>query len=475
MRKHTDTPLQTPPEEIRMDRVRTGIDGLDQLLHGGFLRGDAVLVAGAPGTGKTSLGMQYIYNGATEYQEPGIFITFEEFPERIYRDAENYGWDFRGLEEQGKLKVLFTSPEVLQQDIIRDQGIVSEMIAEIGATRVVVDSISNLEGAAENVLRFRESVYGLVNALKAESLTALLTRELREDEEIGTGPEEFVADGLVLLTRRYVMGQRMRFLEVVKSRGTPHIAIPSLYYMSKGGIHIVPPFQEPFYRYEEAVSTGIPQLDDLLGGGIPYGSFYLMEIEVDLHQDIFDAGFARESLDAGDRYVRIAAASDEKSRWRALMKAAGMSDRLQQAIDANDVIFLGSQEMEAPTGAPLAKSISAEVSKLCSSRQDAGTRFQVNVSRLFAFMSPEEANATFVNLTSLCRGSRSVALGVVSPHGVPMEQLEKLRASADGIVRVWSEGSYSFLQVVKTVNSARTPIYPIRQIPGPPFIEIMEQ
>jgi len=466
MKQRTDTPLQTPPEEIRMDRVKTGIDGLDQLFHGGFLRGDAVLVAGAPGTGKTSLGMQYVYNGATEYQEPGIFITFEEFPERIYRDAENYGWDFRGLEEQGKLKVLFTSPEVLLQDIIRDQGIVSEMIAEIGATRVVVDSISNLEGVAESVPRFRESVYGLVNALKAESLTALLTRELREDEEIGTGPEEFVADGLVLLTRRYVMGQRMRFLEVVKSRGTPHVGIPSLYYMGKGGIHIVPPFQEPFYRFEEAVSTGIPQLDDLLGGGIPYGSFYLMEIEVDLHQDIFDAG---------DRYVRIAAASDDKSRWRALMKTAGLSERLDQAVEAGQVIFLGSQKAEAPGGAPLAKSIADDLSKLCSSRQEAGTRFQVNVSRLFAFMSPEEAEATFMNLTSLCRGSRSVALGVVSPHSLPVEQLEKLRASADGIVRVWSEASYSFLQVVKTVNSARTPIYPIRQIAKPPFIEIMEQ
>jgi len=166
-----------------MDRVNTGIEGLDQLLHGGFLRGDAILAAGAPGTGKTSLGMQYLYNGITKYREPGLFITFEEFPERIYRDASNYGWDFRALEDQGKLKVLFTSPEVLQQDIIRDQGIVREMIAEIGATRVVVDSISNLEGTAESPRQFRESVYGLVNALKSESLTSLLIREVREDED----------------------------------------------------------------------------------------------------------------------------------------------------------------------------------------------------------------------------------------------------------------------------------------------------
>ncbi|UCC68869.1 MAG: AAA family ATPase, partial [Armatimonadota bacterium] len=209
-----------------MDQARTGIEGLDKLLFGGLQRGDATLVAGAPGTGKTSLGMQFLYNGITRYREPGIFITFEEFPQRIYRDADNFGWDFRALEDQGKLKVLFTSPEVLQQDIVRDQGLVSEMIHEIGAMRVVVDSISHLHDAGQDPRHFREAVYRLVNALKRESLTAVLLRELREQEEIGGGPEDFVADGLIMLTRSYVGGHHMRFIEVIKSRGSPHIAIP---------------------------------------------------------------------------------------------------------------------------------------------------------------------------------------------------------------------------------------------------------
>jgi len=94
---------------------------------------------------------------------------------------------------------------------------------------------------------------------------------------------------------------------------------------------------------------------------------------------------------------------------------------------------------------------------------------------LFAFMSPAEANASFVRLTSECRGRRSVVVGSVSPQGFPVEHLEKLRAAADGIVRVRSEGSYTFIQVVKTVNSARTPVYVMRQIAQPPFVEIMEQ
>ena len=143
-----------------MDRVKTGIEGLDQLLFGGLLPGDAMLVSGAPGTGKTSLGMQYLYNGITKYQQPGLFITFEEFPQRIYRDAANYGWDFRALQDAGQLKVLFTSPEILQQDIVREEGLVSQMIRETKAQRVVVDSITHLQRGGDDDGRFRESLYG---------------------------------------------------------------------------------------------------------------------------------------------------------------------------------------------------------------------------------------------------------------------------------------------------------------------------
>jgi len=457
-----------------MDRVKTGIEGLDQLLFGGFLRGDAILVAGAPGSGKTSLGMQFLYNGITQYQEPGLFITFEEFPQRIYRDASNFGWDFRGLEEQGKLKVLFTSPEVLQQDIVRDHGLVNEMIAEIGAVRVVVDSISHLHDSGQGPRGFREAVYGLVNALKRESLTSVLLRELREQEEIGSGPEEFVADGLILLTREYVGGHHMRFLEVLKSRGSPHIAIPSLLSLGEGGIRVLPPFQEPFYRFEEAVSTGIPQLDDLLGGGIPYGSAYLVEIDADLHQDIFDAGFAKEALEAGDSFMRVAGQSDEKSRWRALMKAAGMEQMLQKGLDMGEVTLLWPGGKDDTSHHSL-ETLREEVGRVCGVASQRRLRIQADVSRLFSLLPPGEGYAAFSNLTALCRGVDAVVLGVVSPPTIPAEQLEKLRIAADGIIRLWTEGSYSYLQVVKTVNSSRSQVDAINTVKRTTVLEIVRE
>ena len=93
-------------------RVTTGIKGLDEMLGGGFLPGSGVLVRGAPGIGKTSLALPFLIHGATKHNEPGLLITFEEFPSSFYRDAEALGWDLRGIEADGKLHLMFTSPEV---------------------------------------------------------------------------------------------------------------------------------------------------------------------------------------------------------------------------------------------------------------------------------------------------------------------------------------------------------------------------
>ncbi len=451
-----------------MDRVHTGIEGLDELLYGGLLRGDAMLVAGAPGTGKTSLGMQFLYNGAAKYNEPGLLITFEEFPQRIYRDALSFGWDFPALEEEGKLKVLFTSPEVLQQDIIRDQGLVGEMIAEIGARRVVVDSISHLQETGQDFRQFREAVYGLVNALKRESLTSILLREVREAETIGSGVEEFVADGVIVLSRAYVRNTNMRFIEVLKSRGSAHVPIPSLYSITEQGIVVVPPFQDALFRYEDAVSTGIAELDDLLGGGIPYGCFYLIELEGEVNPGIFDLGFAREALEAGDSYLRVAGKSDARSAWHALVKQAGLEEPLTQALTSGQANLLWPDGSTGGAGPDIATVVSN-----MAARASAPVRVQVDITRLSSLLEPDEAQRQLAHLAAFCRERQAVVLGTVSPSVLPCDEMEKLRALADGIVRVWTDSNYSFLQVTKTANSVRTPVYSVHQIAHPPFIEIL--
>src|SRR5437899_11647205 len=94
-----------------MARNRTGILELDEMLRGGFMDKDAVMIAGSAGTGKTTLALEYLVNGATKFGEPGIYLTFEQLPDQIYRDAENFGWDLRKLEAEDKLRHVITRPD----------------------------------------------------------------------------------------------------------------------------------------------------------------------------------------------------------------------------------------------------------------------------------------------------------------------------------------------------------------------------
>src|SRR6476659_2444760 len=97
------------------DLVRTGITGLESILGGGIPRGNVIVVEGPAGSGKTTLGLEFIYRGAAEFGEPGLIVLFEVSPLKIIRDAANFGWDLPELERQGKIKVVFTTRSVLQQ------------------------------------------------------------------------------------------------------------------------------------------------------------------------------------------------------------------------------------------------------------------------------------------------------------------------------------------------------------------------
>jgi circadian clock protein KaiC len=101
------------------DALRTGIDGLDAILLEGIPRGNVILVTGAPGTGKTILGLEFIYRGAHDFGEPGVVVTFEVSAEKLVRDAAPFGWDLRALEAQGRLKIISTSRRVFQDEVVQ--------------------------------------------------------------------------------------------------------------------------------------------------------------------------------------------------------------------------------------------------------------------------------------------------------------------------------------------------------------------
>jgi circadian clock protein KaiC len=129
------------------NRIKTRIPGLDDVFLGGIPQGNLIVVKGAPGTGKTLLGMEFIYQGITQFNEPGIILVFETSPDKMIRDAAGFGWNFEELQEQRKLQIVFTTPEVLNQELRAVDSLLLETAREMGARRVFIDGIGLLSRA----------------------------------------------------------------------------------------------------------------------------------------------------------------------------------------------------------------------------------------------------------------------------------------------------------------------------------------
>jgi len=240
-----------------MERVKTGVPGLDKMLQGGLLPQTANLVEGAPGTGKTTLGMQFIYHGIVACGEPGLILTFEEFPQQYYNDAAGFGWDFRQMEQEGNLRVVMTSPEVTRLDLEQVGGRIERLVQEIGARRILIDSLSHFSRLSEDPARLRSIVYGFINALKREGLTAVLTREsgalLGEVEETDNA-FSFLVDSYILLRYVEIESAVRKAILVLKMRGSDHDKGIRQFEITHRGIEVRTPFEG-----REGIMSGSPR------------------------------------------------------------------------------------------------------------------------------------------------------------------------------------------------------------------------
>ncbi len=244
-----------------MARVPTGIEGYDDMLGGGYLPRTANLVEGAPGTGKTTLGMQFIYDGITRHGEPGLILTFEEFPRQYYHDALAFGWDYRRLEQEGMLRVVLTSPEVSLEDLRQVEGQLEAIIHEIGARRVLVDSLSHFDRIAPDPATLRSVFFSFINTLRREGLTAVLTREspalLGDDSAAGeTSGEEltYLVDSYTLLRFVEIDSSLRKALLVLKHRGSAHATDIRQFEIGAGGLEVKARFEG-----QRGILSGSPQ------------------------------------------------------------------------------------------------------------------------------------------------------------------------------------------------------------------------
>src|SRR5215475_6712880 len=156
--------------------VKTGISGLDSILSGGIPRGNVILLEGSIGTGKTTFGVEFVYRGASVFNEPGIIVLFEVSPQKVVRDAARLGWDLAELERKNVLKIIFTTRQVFRQELQQADSLLLEEAESMNARRIFVDGVAGVIGG-NGATEPREAFHVLVEGLQRENLTAVLALE----------------------------------------------------------------------------------------------------------------------------------------------------------------------------------------------------------------------------------------------------------------------------------------------------------
>jgi circadian clock protein KaiC len=223
-----------------VERVATGITNLDKIIEGGLCRGDTIILAGQPGTGKTTLGLQFLYYGATKVGENGVYASVIESGDKLKRNARRYGWDLNRLEKEGKLQ-LVSLQSTMKAGVSTALETVLESLHSINAKRLVFDSLSALMTAFESTAEARSFLHIMVKFLEGASCTTMMISEVPWGKrQLNTNFEEFLGDGLIVLDASFDDSRVRRRLYIPKMRGTDHRLEGYDYYLTREGFALAP-------------------------------------------------------------------------------------------------------------------------------------------------------------------------------------------------------------------------------------------
>ncbi|QDF40730.1 circadian clock protein KaiC [Bradyrhizobium symbiodeficiens] len=263
----------------------TGIDGFDDLTLGGLPTGRPSLVCGSAGCGKTLFASTFLFNGAKIYDEPGVFVTFEERPVDIIANVDSLGFDLQTLIDQSKIHIEHIAIDPSEVAEIGDYDLealflrLEFAVDQIGAKRIVLDTIESLFSAFSNPAILRAEIRRLFDWLKQKGLTAVITGERGDGTLTRQGLEEYVSDCVILLDHRVDNQISTRRLRIVKYRGTAHGTNEYPFLIDEDGFSVLPVSSLGLGHkvFEDRISTGVPDLDAMLtGGGFYRGSSILL-------------------------------------------------------------------------------------------------------------------------------------------------------------------------------------------------------
>ena len=286
----------------------TGIKGFDEITGGGLPAGRPSLVCGPPGAGKSLFALQFLVNGVTLYGEPGVFLTFEESRADVLADVSSLDFDLDGLERDGRLLVdaLVLEPSSVDTGEFDLEALMVRLawaVEKFGAKRVAIDNVEALFAAFTRPALIRSELRRLLRWLKDQGLTTVITGERGEGMLTRHGVEEYLSDCVVLLDDRVAQDVATRRLRVVKYRGSNHGRNEYPFVIGAAGVEVLPITSLGLNKQvsAERVSTGVPGLDEMLGGdGVFRGSGILVSGSSGTGKTTIGASFADAACERGE-------------------------------------------------------------------------------------------------------------------------------------------------------------------------------
>lgn len=320
-------------------KAPTGIQGLDEVTHGGLPKGRPTLLCGAAGCGKTLFSMSFLYNGIVDYGEPGVFVAFEERPEDIITNVGSLNYDLARMIAERKLvidHIQIESNQYEQSGEFDLEGLFIRLgfaIDSIGAKRVVIDTLETLFGALKDQAIIRAELRRLFEWLKDKGVTAIITAERGDGVLTRQGLEEYVSDCVILLDNRVSEQLATRRLRIVKYRGSAHGTNEYPFILDEEGITVMP-ITSAGLAHEastERISSGVADLDVMLEGrGFYRGSSILISGMAGAGKSTVSAHFANAVCERGERCIYFAM---EESQQQIVRNMASVGLDLQRWID----------------------------------------------------------------------------------------------------------------------------------------------
>ncbi len=322
----------------------TGIKGLDEITGGGLPQGRPTLICGGAGCGKTLMAMEFIVRGATEFNEPGVFMSFEERPEELARNVRSLGFDLDALVERKQLALCHVRVERREIEETGEYDLeglfirLGSAIDAVGARRVALDTVESLFGALGNEAILRGELRRLFQWLKDKGVTAVITGERGDSTLTRQGLEEYVSDCVILLDHRAKEQFSTRRLRIVKYRGSTHGTNEYPFLIDESGIDVLPITSLGLNHQvtDERISMGVPELDEMLGGGLYRGSSVLFSGTAGTGKTTVAATFLQAACARGERSIYF---SFEESQRQTIRNMRSVGLDLQQVVDQGLLLF----------------------------------------------------------------------------------------------------------------------------------------